>query len=100
MLDPPPKKSQTPSKKKFEEKKSRTPKQNENVGHPQKEILDRKKKRKTSLDPLIKFFSLHGNGDTIGIGREIQCLLQAGFFTSGHYSFFLEINLYYIAGLG
>ena len=27
-----------------------------------------------NLDPLIKFFfSLHGNGDNIRIGREIQC---------------------------
>ena len=39
-----------------------------------KKNLDCKKKRKTSLDPFIKFFSLHGNGDTIGIDREIQCL--------------------------
>ena len=28
-------------------------------------------------------FSLHGNGDTIRIGREIQCLLYAGFSSTG-----------------
>ena len=32
------------------------------------------------MDPLNKFLSLHGSGDTIGIGREIQCLPYAGFF--------------------
>ena len=31
------------------------------------------------LDPSIKFFSLHGNGDTIRISREIYCLPYAGF---------------------
>ena len=28
---------------------------------------------------LIFFFSLHGNGDTIHIGQEIQCLPYAEF---------------------
>ena len=32
------------------------------------------------LDPPIEAFSLHDNGNTIRIGREIQCLPHAGFF--------------------
>ena len=30
--------------------------------------------------PHLVFSSLHGKGDTIRIGKEIQCLLYAGFF--------------------
>ena len=34
------------------------------------------------LDTIIKFFFLlHGNGDTLRLGREIQCLPYAGFFS-------------------
>ena len=46
------------------------------------------KKIEIKIDPPIKFFSLHGNGDTIRNGKEIQCLPYAGFFSS----FFLLIK--------
>ena len=36
-------------------------------------------KKKKKLNPLIISFSLHGNGDTIRIGREIQYLPYVGF---------------------
>ena len=45
---------------------------------PQQKKL--KPQKKKSLDPPIKILSLHGNGDTIRIGREIQCLPYAGFY--------------------
>ena len=32
------------------------------------------------LDPPLGYFTLNGNRDTIRIGREIQCVLYAGFF--------------------
>ena len=35
-----------------------------------------------SLTAPKLFFSLHGNGDTIGINQEIQCLLYARFFNT------------------
>ena len=38
-----------------------------------------KKMNKKKLDHTIQFFSLHGNDNTICIGREIQCLQYAGF---------------------
>ena len=41
-----------------------------------------KKKKNNNVDPPIHFFSLHGNGETIRIGREIQCLPYAGFLLS------------------
>ena len=43
----------------------------------QKKILPHKK----YLNTHIKFFSLHGNGDTIRISWEIQCRPYAGFFS-------------------
>ena len=34
------------------------------------------------IDPPIKVFYVHGNGDTIRIGRNNKCLLYAEFFSS------------------
>ena len=48
-------------------------------------MLERKKKIINKI--LIRFFSLHGNGDTICIGQEIQCLLYAGFFGNFRFIF-------------
>ena len=39
------------------------------------------KKNKKNKIPPLSLFSLHGNGDTIRICQEIQCLPCAGFFT-------------------
>ena len=49
---------------------------------PKKKLVWSKKTKQKlkKLNPPIMFFSLHGNGDTIRIGREIQCLPYAGFF--------------------
>ena len=61
----------TEKRKKFDQKnkyKNLKPSQ-KNVG-PQ-----RKRKR----NPLIKYFSLHGNVDTMRIGQEIQFLPYTGF---------------------
>ena len=50
-----------------------------------KKMLDPHKKlsvgrqKKISRSPIY-FFSIYGNGDTIRIGQEIQCLPPAGFF--------------------
>ena len=38
-----------------------------------------KKKKYQNLDLPIKLFSLHGQGETICIGKKIQCLPYAGF---------------------
>ena len=57
------------------------------VGPPsQKLIFGPEKKNiyikeiKKIYPPINFFFSLHGNGDTIRIGREIQCLPYSRFF--------------------
>ena len=43
-------------------------------------IAKNKEKQKITRSPPLSLFSLHGNGDTIRIGQEIQCLQYAGFF--------------------
>ena len=58
--------------------------------------------KKLIKDFRIKFFSLHGNGDTMRIGQEIQCLPYAGFsfecvrFSENTSKYLLHISTQYI----
>ena len=40
----------------------------------------KKQQKRKKIGPPLSFFSLHGKGDTIRIGQEIQCVQYAGFF--------------------
>ena len=70
-----------------------TPPHNKNIVGQTKKNLFVAKKKKIKIPHLI--FSIHGNGDTIRIGQEIQCLPSAGFFRLK----MLQIVLTYISNI-
>ena len=46
------------------------------------------------MDSPIKFFSLHGNDDTVCIGWQIHCLLYMGFLLTNLVLLIKEISIW------